>query len=67
MPCSQRAEGGWGLFILFSRLNVTCLLPVTEEVVDVTTSHIKGSAVIDFRDEMLWAQIREAGMKDREA
>lgn len=54
----------WGLFILFSSLNVTCLLLVTDVAVDVITSHIKGSAVTDFRGEILWTQIREAGIKD---
>jgi len=40
---------------------------VTDVAVDVITSHIKASAVIDFRDEILWTQIREAGIKDRGA
>lgn len=46
---------------------MTCLLLVTDVAVDVITSHIKGNTCIDFSGEILWAQIREAGIKDRGA
>jgi len=40
---------------------------MTDVAVDVVPFHIKGSAVSDFRDEILWAQIREVGIKGRKA
>lgn len=46
---------------------MTCLLLVTAVAVDVITAHIKGSAVVDFRDEILHSQRREAGREDRGA
>lgn len=46
---------------------MTCLLALADVAADIITSHIKGSAVIDFRDEILWNQIREAGIKGRGA